>query len=86
MRAGCARLAIKDADLRIARDHLLSAQKHLILALGLVKSVVKDGSQKAPQAGSKYKTHIDDASTEVKSYGTQCHGFLVAHDLTQSSP
>jgi rhomboid protease GluP len=79
-------VAVADPDLRNARDHLASAQRHDIRALRSLRSFLKDEDQRLLGGPDGYEAHIEAASEDVRSYQKQLGAYLKAHELTLQSP
>jgi hypothetical protein len=74
-----------DPDLRSARDHLSSAQRHDVQALKSLRSFLKNEDQKRLSGPEGYEAHIEAASGDVRSYEKQVGAYLKAHELTLQS-
>jgi hypothetical protein len=79
-------VAVADPDLRNARDHLSSAQRHHVRALESLRSFLKNRDQRLLRGPDGYEVHIEAASEQVRSYQKQLGVYLKAHELTLQSP
>ncbi len=74
-------LAISDPELRIARDHVVSAQQHYSRAMKSLKSFVTDEKTMTLLGSEGYRAQVDAASKDVEAYTNRRTAFMKAHDL-----
>src|SRR5262249_25468824 len=79
-------VTVEDSDLRTARDHLATAQRHDVRAFHSLRKFIKVQDPQLLQGPEGYEAQIEAASKDLTSYRNQCEAYLKAHELTSQSP